>query len=160
MIQKTPEAPLGLSPPDLPPIRIHGAAYGELDAAMLARSVLIIEDEAMIAWTLEGLLSDMGFKHIVLAASGADAIEQARRTKPGLILSDINLGAGEMDGIAAVAAIVDSEVAVVFITAYASQESRQQISRDLPRAAMLHKPIDASTLRHAITAVFARGKAH
>ena len=160
MILFAPSLPLSLSSSDKPPSRTQHAPHLELDPSILARSVLIVEDEAMIAWTLESLLFDMGFKHIIIAASGADAVQQATRTKPGIILSDINLGVGEMDGVAATTAIAAPDVAVVFITAYASADARQRIARDLPGAALLRKPIDELLLRRAVTEVLTRGRAH
>lgn len=134
---------------------------GSLETSILESPVLIIEDEAMIAWTLESFLEDMGFKQIAIAASGLEAIEHAKRTPPGLILSDINLGASEMDGVAAATAIaVDADVSVVFITAHASTDARQRIARDLPDAALLRKPVDDTDLRRAIVDLAPRGRGH
>lgn len=138
---------------DLPVSRLTEVLDGAIDASILGRPVLIIEDEAMIAWALESLLEDMGFTQIAIAANGAEAVEHAKQTFPGLILSDINLAASAMDGIAATATIAGPLTSVVFITAFASTDARQRIARDLPNAALLPKPVDEADLRRAIVDV-------
>ncbi len=129
----------------------------ELGSHVLARRVLIIEDEAMIAWTLETMLEDFGFKQIEVAAAGQEAIEKAKRSAPGLIISDINLGEGRMDGVTASTSIAAAaDVPVVFISGYASAEHRQRIARDLPDAALLRKPMTSAELLGAIQAATRR----
>lgn len=81
-------------------------------------SVLIIEDEPIIAMDIEELVLQCGHKVAGVAHTQADAIYIARETKPGLILADINLGAGG-DGMRAVAEIVKTHNApVIYVTAY------------------------------------------
>ena len=152
---------LRLSSADRPVLGTGPAQGDELDKAVQKRPVLIVEDEAMIAWTLESLLEDMGFTEITVVASGADALEQAARIAPKLILSDVNLGTNALDGIAATAEIVaGTPAAVVFITAFASVDARQRISRDVPGAVLLRKPVDGATLRRAIVQVTKPGGTH
>jgi len=128
-----------------------------LDAPLLATPVLIVEDEAMIAWMMESLLEDMGFTAIAIAATGEEAIEQAARVAPGLVISDINLGQNGMDWVdAAVAIRKDADPSIVFITGYASAEARDRIARDLPGAQLLRKPVDVEELRRAIVQTIAR----
>ncbi|GAC1344904.1 MAG: hypothetical protein NVSMB18_23500 [Acetobacteraceae bacterium] len=138
-----------------PPGRGSPRPGSELDPAVLARPVLIVEDEAMIAWALESLLAEIGFAQVAIAASAAAAAAQARRAAPGLILSDINLGHGEVDGITAAAMIAGAGVGVVFITAFAGAEARARIARELPGAALVRKPVAEGDLRRAIAAVAA-----
>lgn len=159
MISLVHSTDLDLSPADQPHVGLAPAPSNGLDKAILKRPILIIEDEAVIAWTLESLLEDMGFTQIAIASSAADAVEKAKQTAPELIVSDINLGAGELDGIAATTAVRGGVgTAVVFITAFASAEDRQRIARDVPGAALLRKPVDAANLRQAIASIF--GGAH
>ena len=147
---------LCISSPDRSPVTTRSGGGSRLDSTTLAQPVLIIEDEAIIAWMLESLLEEMGFSQIEIASSGADAIKQAKLTAPALILSDINLGAGEMDGIAATATVAGT-ASVVFMTAFASAEARQRIARDIPGAVLLRKPVEQADLRKAILAVSERG---
>ena len=84
--------------PTLPPGHSAGAESVRLKPEVLAAPVLIVEDEAMIAWMLESLLEDMGFTAITVVATGDEALDAARRLSPGLIVSDINLGPSGLDG--------------------------------------------------------------
>jgi CheY-like chemotaxis protein len=100
------------------------AAGAELAAAReqvrgaAATDVLIIEDEPIIAMDIEELVRGCGHRVIGVAASESDAVAIAERARPGLILADINLGAGG-DGTSAVARIMRSHpVPVIFVTAY------------------------------------------
>lgn len=114
---------------------------------VLQTPVLIIEDEAMIAWMVESLFEDMGFTRITVVATGEAAVAAATRSEPGLIVSDVNLGAG-MDGIAAVAAIRDGwAIPTLFVTAYGSSETEARIAREAPGAGLLSKPINPAELR-------------
>lgn len=86
--------------------------------ATAATDVLIIEDEPIIALDLAMLVQECGHRVIGTAASEAEAIALAARHPPGLILADINLGAGG-DGVNAVAHLLQTlTVPVIFVTAY------------------------------------------
>jgi CheY-like chemotaxis protein len=83
-----------------------------------ATDILIIEDEPIIAMDIEGLVQGCGHRVVGVASSEREAVEIAARTRPGLILADINLGIGG-DGASAVARILQHHQApVIFVTAY------------------------------------------
>jgi DNA-directed RNA polymerase specialized sigma24 family protein len=87
-------------------------------AAQIATDALIIEDETFIAMELEGLIESLGHNVIGVASTHAEAIALARKKKPGLILSDIQLADGS-SGLDAVNELLRSfEAPVIFITAY------------------------------------------
>jgi len=84
----------------------------------LPTDVLIIEDEPIIAMDLETLVESQGHHVIGIAATHAETIEIVHRTRPGLILADIQLADGS-SGLQAVNEILQSfDVPVIFITAY------------------------------------------
>ncbi|MBV8096796.1 MAG: response regulator [Acetobacteraceae bacterium] len=86
--------------------------------AAAAADVMIIEDEPVIAMDLEELVQSCGHRVVGVASSEGEAVEMARRTRPGLILADINLGIGG-DGKHAVERILLGHHApVIFVTAY------------------------------------------
>lgn len=92
-------------------------AYAYLKTG-IQTSVLIIEDEPIIAMDIEELVLQCGHKVAGVAHTQADAIHIAQKTRPGLILADINLGAGG-DGMRAVAEITKTHNApVIYVTAY------------------------------------------
>ena len=137
----------------------HGAPP-PVDQALLGTPVLIIEDEAMIAWMLEALLDDMGFTRIVLASHAEAAIAAAHAMPPGLIVSDINLGAG-LDGVDAVAAIAQgSPVRAIFVTGYAGDDTRTRIAATVPNAAVLRKPVQLRELQRAVIEALEHSTAH
>ncbi len=84
----------------------------------LVSTVLIIEDEPIIALDLENLVTELGHEVVGTAATREQAVKQAHLKKPGLILADINLGEGG-SGIDAVNDILNSfDIPVIFVTAY------------------------------------------
>jgi CheY-like chemotaxis protein len=121
-----------------------------LDTLPLATAILIVEDSAMIAWTVESFLGQMGFTDIVMASTGEEAVALARTAPPGLIVSDINLGAGA-DGIdTAIAITRDGDTPVLFVSAYADDAVRERIASHLPRAGLLCKPIQRDSFQAAV----------
>jgi CheY-like chemotaxis protein len=125
---------------------------GEAGAAVvpLSTAILIVEDSAMIAWTLESFLGQMGFTDIALASNSEEAVAFARSSPPGLIVSDINLGAGA-DGVDTAVAITEGgRIPVLFVSAYADDAMRQRIAGQLPLASLLAKPILRDSFQAAV----------
>ena len=147
--------------PMMPPGFGTPAEPERLTPEMLAALVLIIEDEAMIAWMLESLLEDMGFTAITIVATGQEALAAAGQLKPGLIVSDINLGPIGFDGIKAAATIRQSLPApVLFVTAHAGADALERIREDVPGALILPKPLGSDALRQAVVDLVARRPLH
>jgi CheY-like chemotaxis protein len=61
-------------------------------------SILIVEDEALIASYIEEVLGESGFSVAGIAASGTEALSLAAEHQPALALVDIRL-TGPIDGI-------------------------------------------------------------
>ena len=134
-------APILGVPPD-EAARLVADARDRLRASA-ATDVLIIEDEPIIAMDLEELVQSCGHRVVGVAASEAEAIAIATRARPGLILADINLGAGG-DGTNAVSAILASHYApVIFVTAY---PERLLTGDAVEPAFVITKPFEPLTL--------------
>lgn len=87
-------------------------------AHVIATDILIIEDEPIIAFDLEGIVESLGHRVMAIARTRSDAVRACKKEKPGLILADIEL-AGDGSGLDAVDEILKSiEVPVIFVTAY------------------------------------------
>ena len=87
-------------------------------ADQIATNVLIIEDESLIAFDLQSLVEGLGHTVQGVARTRTEAIDLAKKRKPGLVLADIKLADGS-SGLDAVNDILNSfEVPVIFITAY------------------------------------------
>ena len=84
----------------------------------LASRVLIIEDETIIALDLENLVRETGHQVTGIATTCDEAIQMAKKSKPDLVLTDIQL-ADDSSGIDAASAILrEFDIPVIFITAY------------------------------------------
>ncbi|HEY1797969.1 MAG TPA: response regulator [Stellaceae bacterium] len=61
-------------------------------------TILIVEDEALVATSIGDMLEELGFEVTGIAASGLEALALVAEQKPRLALIDIRL-AGSVDGI-------------------------------------------------------------
>jgi CheY-like chemotaxis protein len=87
-------------------------------AQAVRATVLIIEDEPVIAMHLAQIVTDMGHTVVDTAISRAEAVSSARQLRPDIVLADIQLADGS-SGIDAVHEILGMfDVPVVFVTAY------------------------------------------
>jgi DNA-directed RNA polymerase specialized sigma24 family protein len=88
-------------------------------ARQIATTVLIIEDEPLIAMTLESIVTDMGHRVMGIAATKAEALSLIKSKKPGLILADIQLADGSSGQEAVLENSQTSDRApAIFITAF------------------------------------------
>jgi CheY-like chemotaxis protein/DNA-directed RNA polymerase specialized sigma24 family protein len=112
-------------------------------AAQIATDILIIEDEALIALDLENIVEGLGHRTIGIARTRAEAVALAKKTRPGLILADIQLADGS-SGLEAVNDLLTAfEVPVIFITAY----PERFLTGERPEPAFLvSKPYQQSTV--------------
>ena len=85
-------------------------------------TILIVEDEGLIALHISEILANAGYRVADLLPSGEDALEYLSKTPPpDLILMDIGL-AGKMNGIETARRIREhSDIPVLFLTAYSDQ---------------------------------------
>jgi CheY-like chemotaxis protein len=91
---------------------------GRAISAQIRTSVLIIEDEPLIAGDIQNLVEQLGHEVTTIARTHKEAVRAALKRRPGLILSDIQLADGS-SGLEAVNEILGSEeIPVIFITGY------------------------------------------
>lgn len=84
----------------------------------LQSSVMIIEDEAIIALHIRSIVESLGHSVTGVARTRSEAVALAERTQPELVLADISLADGS-SGIDAVKDILSAmNVPVIFITAF------------------------------------------
>ncbi len=111
------------------------------------RKILIVEDEAFIAFFLEAILSDAGFQVIGPVDDAAAAFRLADQERPDLALMDIHIK-GDQDGVSAARRLVeDLGVPVVIVSANAAQSLDRL--RGLTRH-ILDKPIAGEELVLAV----------
>ena len=121
-------------------------AQAEIDAE-LATQVLIIEDEPVIAADIEALVRELGHEVLDIAATRKEAVDAVARTRPGLVLADIQLADGS-SGIDAVKDILGQfDVPVIFITAF----PERLLTGERPEPTFLiTKPFQPETVKAAI----------
>jgi CheY-like chemotaxis protein len=117
-------------------------------AASAAGSVMIIEDEPIIAEDLEEIVAGLGHRVVGVARTRAEAVTLGKAEKPDLILADIQL-ADNSSGIDAVNDLMQNvQVPVVFITAF----PERLLTGDKPEPAFLiSKPFKVAQVRSAVS---------
>jgi CheY-like chemotaxis protein len=143
---------LAMAGPKAPPAGLDRPSNGA-GASVQRLRILIVEDDTIIAWTLETLLQDLGHEVVDIAASGEHALRLAREFQPELIMMDINLGSG-MDGIETARNIKGfSSAQVVFVSAYGDPDTRARVQSAVPGAPLLTKPVAPDELERMISRI-------
>ena len=133
---------------DVETLRKYVEQSGRELAAEIATEVLIIEDEALIAKDLEGMVENLGHKVLGVARTHVEAVALSSSVTPGLILADIQLADGS-SGLDAVNELLGSfQVPVIFITAY----PERFLTGERPEPAFLiAKPFQPATVSAVIS---------
>src|SRR5512139_4343433 len=93
---------------------------------MKKASILIVEDEYIVARDIAARVERQGYRVAEIVASGEDAVTQAGVTRPDLVLMDIKLS-GPMDGVEAAEKIRAShDIPVVYLTAFADERTLER----------------------------------
>jgi CheY-like chemotaxis protein len=114
-------------------------------AALAPESVLVVEDDPVIALVAEAALRHIGSRQVALAASQDEALKLLRRQRFDLALLDVNLGTHDSAGVARRLARLGTPAIVT--TGYSDIE---QLAPPLRRLPHLCKPYDQDDLARAI----------
>jgi len=89
---------------------------------MAKSKIMIVEDEWITADDLRMSLQSLGYTVTSMSSSGEEAIQNAEKDKPDLVLMDIVLK-GEMDGIEAASQIRSCyNIPIIYLTAFADEK--------------------------------------
>jgi CheY-like chemotaxis protein len=122
--------------------------------SQLNRSVLVVDDEAIIAelWCLH--VEMMGLEVCGAAATADEAVSLAEAHRPAVVLMDVRLR-GAKDGVDAALAIHESVGSkVIFITGSQEPSTMERIRLDHP-AAVLIKPVPDRLFQSTVSAAMA-----
>ena len=112
-------------------------------------SILIVEDNGIIALGLLQLLQKSGYNVLDPVASGEEAIDSVRELVPDLILMDIRLS-GKIDGVETACKIKqDFDIPVIFLSALSEKDYFNQAKERNPPI-FFSKPINEDELISAI----------
>ena len=125
---------------------LERAAIADIEAQLSTR-VLIIEDEPIIAADLESLVEELGHQVIGNATTYSEAMALVKSEPPGLVLCDIQLADGSSGIDAANDILKDSDVPIIFITAF----PERLLTGERPEPTFLiPKPFQENTVKAAI----------
>lgn len=118
-------------------------------------SILIVEDEKMLAMHEKSVLEDHGYRVTCIADNADAAIQSVEKDRPDIILMDITLS-GITDGIDAAMIINEKfSIPVIFLSATESKSNISRINRT-GSYGFLCKPIREYELLIAIESAYAR----
>ena len=127
--------------------RLLAEAVGEVDGEART-SVLIIEDEPLIAMDLEQIVRGLGHHVAGVATTHEDAVAAFENSDAGLVLADIQLadGSSGIDAVQAILAI--APVPAIFITAF---PEKLLTGHRVEPTFLISKPFGRNTVRAAIS---------
>jgi CheY-like chemotaxis protein len=123
---------------------------------MVTRSVLVIEDEAVVALFLSDTLSDLNYAVCAVAASGREGLALAAEHRPALAVVDMRLK-GDLDGLDT-ARELNARFGIPSILLSGDPDALRGVRRrGVSPLAVLHKPYTPEQLEAALADAFAQG---
>lgn len=121
-------------------------------------SILIVEDENIVAMDLARTLKKTGYEVVGTASSGTRAIQLAAEKSPDIILMDIHIK-GNIDGIEVAEKISTAyQIPIIFLTAYSEDQTVTRASKVKPYGYLL-KPFSDRELHVSIQIALERHQA-
>ncbi len=121
--------------------------------------ILVVDDDLVLSKALQTRLRRLGFDVAGPASTGDQAVALAISEEPDLVLMDVNLLEGSMDGPQAAAKIREhSEVPFVFLTGHSDDSTLARVKPIEPDAFLI-KPLDLRSLHVTIILALDRHRA-
>jgi DNA-binding NarL/FixJ family response regulator len=133
---------------------LHSAIVGSHDALPepmckhrpMRPTVLIVDDHDEFRASVRALLGAEGFDVVGVAANGKDAVREARRLEPGLILLDINLPDRDGFSVAEELALLANPPDVVLISSRDPAAYGPKLARSATRGFLSKSDLTGPTL--------------
>lgn len=137
-------------------IAYHNIHAGKGNCSVMKKRILIIEDEAIVAWDIKQMLEQHDFEVIAIANSYNNAFELLNGYDVDLVLCDINLGKGQ-SGIDFVKKLksLHKDTKVIYVSAYSNEDIIQKAFETQPDS-YLTKPFTQEQLIVMVKSVFAK----
>jgi CheY-like chemotaxis protein len=113
-------------------------------------SVLIVEDEAIVAENLKEILSNWGYQVLGIVPSGRTALQITKQIRPDVVIMDVKID-GDLNGIETALVIrtfFEDEIPIIFISGYSIE--KYPLIKALGKYCYLNKPIESQDLLNAI----------
>ncbi|MCT7949569.1 ATP-binding protein [Ancylothrix sp. C2] len=125
---------------------------------MTKGTILVVEDERIIALDIKQSLVNLGYSVPAIVFSGLQALEKVIQCAPDLVLMDIMLQ-GEMDGVTTAERIRRVyQIPVVYLTSHTDEITLQRAKETEPFGYIV-KPFEEKDLYTTVEIAMARGKA-
>jgi light-regulated signal transduction histidine kinase (bacteriophytochrome)/CheY-like chemotaxis protein len=134
------------------PDEATGAAHRTIEKAGARRhenlSLLLVEDQMLIAMDVEDMLAAKGILKVTTSGSANDALKKLKTLSPDVAVLDVNLGTGTSMPVAE--ALTRRDIPFVFATGYGDTSIIPDSFAGVP---IVRKPYDGDALHDAITSV-------
>src|SRR5690348_2145359 len=109
-------------------------------------TAFVVEDEAIIAFMIEDMLSELGFAQVVHAPSIPKALAALESAQPDVAILDVNVAGSPIYPVA------DKLRARGVPLAFASGYGRSGLPEEWAQATVIQKPFDLARLRDGVSA--------
>jgi CheY-like chemotaxis protein len=138
---------------------LHEVCVMDDPAVARAQTILIVEDERILALDIRRTLLGLGYEVPFTVNSGADALLTVKTFRPALVVMDVHLN-GPIDGIETARLLrTRVEFALVYVTGGLDEGSRARADLTAPDAWLL-KPFSARQLEVAVASALASRAEH
>ena len=115
--------------------------------------ILIAEDEAISALSMQRVLTRSGYDVCKLVSTGEEALERIKQEKPDLVILDVILN-GRLNGVEVAMELRSrSGIPILFVTGYEEGKLIERI-KSIKSSTCLIKPFTPKALESAITQAF------
>jgi DNA-binding response OmpR family regulator len=118
-----------------------------MDGSAIKETVLVVEDEVLIAWTLREVLERNGYVVVGTASTQSAALDLLEREHPQMAVVDVRLKQG--DGISTAQEMMRSGVGVLFLTGHGAG----LVAKSGLNTGVVEKPFRPETIAGALRAV-------
>lgn len=127
---------------------VETTAAPSVTGALEGLSILVVEDQGLIAMDAEETLRRLGAADVRLAATVEEAEKVLEEFNPDMAVLDFSLGADTSETIAD--ALLDRDIPLVFMTGYSEGVGIPERFRDIP---MVRKPVNPESIAKQILRV-------
>jgi YesN/AraC family two-component response regulator len=118
----------------------------------MAPTILVVEDEALIAMHIKSILEEIGYNVVTSVRSVEDAITFIESNPPNLVLIDINLNK-EKDGVHLGRYLLEKDsIPYLYITSYTDKSTLDRVNETRPHGYIV-KPFKPSDITTTISVV-------